>query len=144
MKQQENVNQTRHLRQLTPGETVFRKMPSKARPAKHPPGEPSAGPYVVVRQSTHNSVQLKNPATGLMVDEGVDIPLEQILASPKRGRLSFEVSNGDRSIGQMISGQTAEGLTKEVQATGYKSGVRKGWKGLHKGEVVAYRLTDSK
>ncbi len=80
----------------------------------------------MVRQSTYNSVQLKNPANGLMVDEGVDIPLEQILASPKRGRLSFETSIGDRSIGQMISGQTADGLPKEVQAIGYKSGVRKG------------------
>ncbi len=49
-----------------------------------------------------------------------------------------------QSNGQVIAGQTAEGLPKEVQAMGYKSGVRKGWKGLAKGEVVAYRLTDSK
>ena len=59
MRQEENVNQTRHLRQLIPGETVFRKMRSKARPAKHLLGAPSAGPYVVVRQSTYNSAQLR-------------------------------------------------------------------------------------
>ena len=34
-KQEDLVNQHRHLRQLIPGEVVWRKMPSKARPAKH-------------------------------------------------------------------------------------------------------------
>ena len=47
------------------------------------PGEPSQGPYVVVGQSTPNSVRLKDPATDQMVDGGVDIPLEQILAGPR-------------------------------------------------------------
>ena len=45
------VNETRHLRTLHPGETVFRRMPAKARAPKHLLGEPSRGPYVVVSQS---------------------------------------------------------------------------------------------
>ena len=43
-KREVQVNQTRHLRQLIPGEMVFRRMPPKARPAKHLLGEPSAAP----------------------------------------------------------------------------------------------------
>ena len=39
-KQIDAANQTRHLRQLIPGEIVFRRMPSKASPAKHLLGEP--------------------------------------------------------------------------------------------------------
>lgn len=63
-KQEMTVNQHRHLRSLRLGEFVFRKMPAKARPAKHLLGEPSAGPYVAVGQETYSSVKLKAPATG--------------------------------------------------------------------------------
>ena len=62
-----------------PGEIVFRRMPWKARPAKHLLGEPSRGPYEVVQQNALNSAKLKDPATGKMVDDGADIPLEQLL-----------------------------------------------------------------
>ena len=78
------VNETRHLRTLHPGETVFRRMPAKARAPKHLLGEPSRGPYVVVSQSTVNSAKLRDPATGQLVDKGADIPLEQILAGPRQ------------------------------------------------------------
>ena len=89
-KQVENSNASRHLRQLTPGEVVFRRMPAKARPPKHLLGEPSKGPYVVVRQATFSSVVLRDPATGELVDEGANIPLEQILVGPRRSLLRFE------------------------------------------------------
>jgi hypothetical protein len=134
------ANQTRHLRQLIPGEVVFRRMPPKARPAKHLFGGPSAGPYVVVSQSTFNSAKLKDAATGQWVDDGTDIPLEQILAGPRRGLLKFEHSpDADRSVGQMISGTGVDGLPAEVRATGWKASKTKGWRGFQKGQVVAYR-----
>jgi hypothetical protein len=139
LRQEVQVNRTRHHRNLAPGEIVFRRMPAKARPAKHLLGEPSAGPYVVVSQATFNSVKLKDPATGGWVDHGVDIPLEQILAGPKRGSLAFEKASGERSIGQMVSGDSETALPAEVRATGWKPGKKKGWKGLAKGHVVAYR-----
>eukprot|EP00973_Karenia_brevis_P079768 11068372-Karenia_brevis.AAC.1 len=47
------------------------------------------GPYVVVRQNTFSSVVLKGPATGLMVDNGADIPLEQIWRDPSEGGCSL-------------------------------------------------------
>ena len=74
--------------------------------------------------STFNSAKLKDPATGQWVDNGVDIPLEQILAGPKRGQLQFEPSDGDRSVGQMVAGN-ADGLPEKVSATGWKPGKRK-------------------
>ena len=77
-KQELQVNKTRHIRQLHPGEIVFRRMPPKARPAKHLLGEPSQGPYRVVGQSTMNSVKLEDMTTGQPIDGGVDIPLEQL------------------------------------------------------------------
>ena len=132
------VNSTRHVRQLIPGEIVFRKMPPKARPPKHLLGEPSSGPYVVVNQSTYNSARLRDPATGQMVDGGVDIPLEQILAGPKRGLLKFEASQG-KSIGQMITGDGKDSLPPVVKASGWKPGKKKGWVGSTRGQYVAYQ-----
>ncbi len=102
-KSREQVNQTRHLRQLIPGEIVFRRMPAKARPAKHLLGEPSAGPYIVDSQASLSSVKLKDPKTGKYVDDGANIPLEQVLAGPRRGLLEFEKGTGPRSVGQMLS-----------------------------------------
>ena len=143
-KQVDQVNKHRHLRQLNPGETVFRRMPPKARPGKHLLGEPSAGPYVVVNQSTFSSARLKDLATGEWIDGGADIPLEQILAGPKRGLLKFETSGGDRSIGQMIGGTGQDGLPVEVKATGWKPGKKKGWAGLVKGQIITYQSDKSR
>ena len=141
----EQVNQTRHLRQLIPGEIVFRKMPPKARPPKHLLGEPSMGPYVVVSQSTFNSARLKDPATGKFVEGGEDIPLEQILAGPRRGLLKFESSPEEgRSVGQMIDGSGLENLPAGVKATGWKPSKTKGWRGLRRGQFIAYRSDNSR
>jgi len=97
LRQKDTLNQSRHLRILHPGEVVFRKMPSKARPAKHLLAEPSSGPYEVWKQHSFSSVQLRDPSTGNFVDGGRDIPLEQILTGPKRSKLLFEPGTG-RSI----------------------------------------------
>lgn len=70
------ANETRPFRRLMQGEVVFRRMPAKARQPRHLLGESSAGPYVVVGQSSFSSVKLKDPATGEYVDQGNDIPLE--------------------------------------------------------------------
>ena len=112
-----------------PGEIVFRRMPAKARPAKHLLGEPSSGPYVVMGQGTFSSVRLKDPATGQLVDGGVNIPLEQILAGPRRSLLEFERSSDVRSVGQMLAGENNAGtLPPEVRARGWKPGQKRGWK----------------
>ena len=118
-------------------------MPAKARQPKHLLGEPSAGPYRVEGQGSIHSVRLKDPATGLMVDGGADIPLEQILAGPRRGRLEFEQSAGERSIGDMVSGAVTQ-LPNEVRATGWKVNKKSGWKKLTKGHIVAYQSTASR
>ena len=141
----EQVNQTRHLRQLIPGEMGCRRMPSKARPAKHLLGEPSSGPYVVMSQNTFNSAKLKDPATGQWVDNGNDIPLEQLLAGPRRGLLKFEqATDADRSVAQMIAGDGTDILPAEVKATGWKASKTTGWRGLRKGQFVAYRPDNSR
>ena len=108
-------------------------MPAKARPAKHLLGEPSAGPYVVVRQETFNSVQLKDPATGAWVEGGANIPLEQILAGPRRSMLEFEEARGERSLGSMITERNEMGLPPEVKVAGWKPGKKKGWLRLARG-----------
>ena len=134
------VNQTRHLHQLIAGETVFRRMPSKARPAKHLLGEPSSGPYAVVRQNTLNSVVLQDPATEQFVDGGANIPLEQILAGPRRSLFELKEPTGARSVGQMIAGESNAGaLPPEVRSRGWKPSKKGGWKGLARGQYVAYR-----
>eukprot|EP00973_Karenia_brevis_P054381 7555419-Karenia_brevis.AAC.1 len=125
------------MRQFIPGEIVFRRMPPKARVPKHLLGVPSMGPYVVATQNTFSSVVLKDPATGVMVDKGTDIPLEQIRAGPRRGQLLFEQSSANRSIGQMMNGTDSD-APHEVKATGWKPGKKKGLKGLVKGLYIAY------
>ena len=156
----EVANRTRHLRQLMPGEIVFRRMPMKARLGKHLLGEPSSGPYVVVAQNTFSSAKLKDPATGEMVDQGADIPLEQILVGPRRSQLKFEVSDGTsgRSIGQMLGNVSSSAtcgtdastagtearLPPQVVATGWKPGKKNGWQNLAKGQVIAYRGDSSR
>ena len=59
---------------------------------------------MVVRQATLNSVQLRNPETGELVADGADIPLEQILAGPRRSLLHFEQVDNGRSVGEMVRG----------------------------------------
>ena len=115
-------------------------MRNKARPATHLLGEPSSGPYEVVRQPTLSSAQLRDPATREMVDKGASIPLEQILLGLRRSTLEFEPSKEGRSIGQMIAGtDRPEGAPPEVRATGWQPGKRKRWIGLRRGQVVAYQ-----
>ena len=82
LKKQEEVNRKRVFRTFDKGETVFRRMPTFARPGKHLMAEPSSGPYIVVDQKTLSSVVLMDPKTQELVDQGADIPLDQILAGP--------------------------------------------------------------
>ena len=58
-----------------------------------------------MRQATLNSVELKDASTGEMVAEGADIPLEQILAGPRRSMLRFESVDNGRSVGEMTRGE---------------------------------------
>ena len=72
------ANRNRHFKNFQEGEVVYRRMPGKARAPKHLLVPPSAGPYVVMGQGTFSSVKLKDPATGKYVEDGADIPLDQI------------------------------------------------------------------
>ena len=82
-KRQDEINRKRNIRVFEQGETVFRKKPIFARPPKHLLGDPVQGPYLVKQQNTLSSVVLFVPATNALVDHGVNIPLDQILAGPK-------------------------------------------------------------
>ena len=122
---------------------MYRKMPPKARPPKHLLGEPSLGPYIVVRQDTHNSVVLRDPQSDKLVDNGAYIPMEQILAAPKRNSIRFETGDGGRSIGQMVLGEGMK-VPPLVKASGWKPSRRKGWNRLTKGQYVAYQESSSR
>ena len=84
--------------------------------------------------------QTTDASTGEWIDGGADIPLEQILAAPRRGTLTFEADDpeGDRSIGQMMRG-SLPGMPPLVKASGWKANKSHGWKGLNKGQIVAYQ-----
>ncbi len=132
---QDQVNRRRNLRVFDAGETVFRKKPSVARPPKQLLAEPAAGPYQVVEQRTLSSVVLRDPATGALVDEGANIPLDQILAGPRRALVRLDRDSDVRGIGSMVR---QEGLD-----AGYAKvpGKRTGWGGLAPGAMVAYQTT---
>ena len=99
---------------------------------------------MVVSQSSFSSAKLKDPATGEMVDFGADIPMEQLLAGPRRGALRFETDDSGRSVGQMIAGKGVTDLPPQVKATGWKHGRSKTWITLAKGQIVAYRPDSSR
>ena len=56
------VNQHRWVPHLEPGDMVFRKLPSVARPPKKMLNPQASGPYFVVKQNSRNSAALKDEA----------------------------------------------------------------------------------
>ena len=123
------MNRKRNVRIFGAGETVFRKLPAFARPAKHLLENRCSGPYIVVAQRSYQSAVLKDPQSGELVDQGRNIPLDQLLTGPRRSKLIFDGEPaGIRGIGEMLRGEGAP----EVGRTGAlircagrrKSGVR--------------------
>ena len=129
LKKQEELNKKRVIRTFSPGEVVFRRLPSYARPQKHLMGEPCSGPYYVVKQNTYSSVVLRKE-DGTLLDEGANIPLDQILAAPRRSKLNFEDDDDSekRSVSQMLAGSGAS--PRRVSLRQMPSGRKKGWTGL--------------
>ena len=104
----EELNKNRAERVFAKGEIVFRRLAAYARPNRHLLGDKCSGPFVVVSQGNLQSVVLKDASTGQLVDEGKNIPLDQVLAAPRRHRLLFDYEEGGpRSIGQMLRGEDA-------------------------------------
>jgi hypothetical protein len=90
LKRQEELMRRQNVRIFGAGETVFRKLPAFARLAKHLLGDRCAGLYIVVAQKSYQSAVLKDPLTGELVDQGRNIPLDQLLTGPRRSKLVFE------------------------------------------------------
>ena len=137
-KKQAELNRKRNVRVFEKGETVFRKKPMFARPPKHLMGDQTTGPYIVADQKTLSSVVLRDPTTGRLLDEGANIPLDQILAGPRRARLTFPVDEESevRGISQMLR---REGAPPPGRVGLKGVGRRKGWPGLGAGAHVAYQ-----
>ena len=104
LKAQMKENKTRVDRTDEPGELVFRKMPIGARMSKHLLPPPASGPYYVASQPNRTSVVLRKE-DGELLDKGVYIPLDQVLAGPQRAQLKWseEAECPERSISQMLS-----------------------------------------
>lgn len=136
---QDITNRTRLDRVFDPGEIVFRRMPRSARMPKHVLPPPSRGPYCVHKQPDRFNLILKDPSTGELVDGGARIPLDQILAGPRRARLQFAAEDESeiRLISRLIEGtRNADG---QMQPSGRTAGRRAGWGPLARGDMVAYQ-----
>ena len=83
------MNASRHPKNIMEGDHVFRKKPAFARPHKGTFPEKSCGPYVVTRKLGEAHVILQDPETGLMVDKGVPVPMDQIIIFPYRKPCTF-------------------------------------------------------
>ena len=108
-----------------------------ARPPKHLMGESSQGPYHVQEQRTLSSVVLFDPLKNALVDGGANIPLDQIVAGPRRSKLVFppDEESEVRGVSQMLR---REGAPPPGRAGLRGAGRRKGWTGLGRGAFVAY------
>ncbi len=98
----------RTVRLFSAGETVFSKLPSFVRPAKHLLGDRCSGPYDVVDQRSFQSALLRDPQTGELVDGGRNILLDQLLTGQRRSNLVFDEAPTEvRGIGEMLRGERA-------------------------------------
>jgi hypothetical protein len=140
MRAQYKENKNRVNRVLDVGQIVFRRLPAPARLGKHLFPDPSAGPYAVVRQPTNTSFVLANPATGQLIENGANIPMDQVISGPSRAKLEFppEEDSEQRPLSQMLSGvpgPESPVATRQALATGRN----KGWSALTLGSVVVYQ-----
>ena len=126
------VNKRRNLKVFDVGEIVYRKKPAFARPPKQLMIDPVTGPYTVAGQRTTSSVMLQDRETGELVDGGANIPVEQILAGPRRAPVHFPEESDLRSVGAMIRGDG-------VGSAQGRPGKRAGWGRLATGAYVAYQ-----
>ena len=83
---------------------------------------------------------LRDPQTNELVDNGANIPLDQILAGPRRSKLAFEPDSQSevRGIGQMLRRENAPHTQGRFKSTGR----RKGWTSLSGGAHVAYQTAE--
>ena len=81
---------------------------------------------------------LRDLSTNELVDGGANIPLDQILAGPRRSKIAFEPDDQSevRGIGQMLR---REGAAPPTRGRLCGAGRRKGWTGLSGGACVAYQ-----
>ena len=68
----------------------------------------------------------------MLVDGGANIPVEQILAGPRRPPFTFSADSEVRSVGAMVRGDGGP-------RTGARPGKRAGWGGLAPAAYVAYQ-----
>ena len=93
--------------------------------------DPAEGPYEVVTQRTTSSVVCKDPQTGELVDNGANIPLDQILAGPRRAPLVLEKESDVRSVGAMIRGEGSGDQGRQS-----RPGKRAGWGNLSRLSLI--------
>ena len=157
---QMRVNETRRPRRLDPGDIVFWQVPHGARLNKHLFPEPSARPYKVKAQPTTTSVILEHVDSGLPVNEGRTIPLDQIIAGLVRAQLAFDTERSEvRALSAMINelsggpsadtAAAAENSRTEARRSGQllrggraitkKASLRTGWEMLGPGSMIAYK-----
>ena len=80
---------------------------------------------------------LRDSATGELVDGGKNIPLDQVLAGPRRAQVHFEPDSDVRSLGEMLAGDPNAAMP--AMRSGHKAGKRAGWGPLAPGAMVAYQ-----
>jgi hypothetical protein len=90
------LNSRRIVRRVEIGEEVFRRRHLAAAPPKSRFQPRAEGPYVVLAQPSHFHVVLSDPATGEAVDDGAWVPVDQVVAFPRRRPLLFQKGGGCR------------------------------------------------
>ena len=90
------INRKRLPRWLDAGDVVFRRMPAVARSGKHLFPERADGPFRVLRHVSASSVLLWDDGANLPVSGGNPVPLDQVIAGPRRTAVDFDpASPGD-------------------------------------------------
>ena len=87
------LNSRRLIRRFDIGEEVFRRRPLAAAPPKSRFQPRAEGPYVVLAQPYHFRV-----VTGEAVDDGAWVPVDQVVAFPRRRPLVFQKGGGCRWV----------------------------------------------
>jgi hypothetical protein len=93
------INSRRLLRRFDLGEEVFRRKPPAAAPPKSRFQPRAEGPYIVLAQPSDFHVVLGDPTTRETIDGGTWVPVDQVVAFPRRRPLVFENGGGVAGLG---------------------------------------------
>ena len=133
------LNKNRHTMPLREGDLVYRRLPPGSRLPKRLFSDNVRGPYKVVAVKGISAV-LADVESGLQIDAGVPVPVDQLILAPERVPVEFEPETELRPMSEIVEESFAPQHPNSQGSSGYRAGQRKSWGPLAAGAHIAYQV----